>query len=67
MEYRTQIDRRRLYVQCTEHVEIIKLLEAGEVIDASYLVRRHLGGALSTTLPSQAASSGVRLEAASSA
>jgi DNA-binding GntR family transcriptional regulator len=55
MEYRTQIDRRRLYVQCTEHLELIGLLEAGEVVDASYLMRRHLGGALSTKLPAQAA------------
>ncbi len=51
MEYRTQIDRRRLYVQCTEHIELIKLLEDGQVVDASYLMRRHLGGALSTKLP----------------
>lgn len=55
MEYRTQIDRRRLYVQCTEHLEIIGLLERGEVVDASYLMRRHLGGALSTKLPAPAA------------
>ena len=55
LEYRTQIDRRRLYVQCTEHLEIIGLLEAGEVVDASFLMRRHLGGALSTKLPSRAA------------
>lgn len=54
MEYRTQIDRRRLYVQCTEHIEIIKILEDGQVVDASFLMRRHLGGALSTKLPERA-------------
>ena len=58
MEYRTQIDRRRLYVQCSEHIEIIKTLEAGQVVDASFLMRRHLGGALSTKLPERAADLG---------
>jgi len=63
MEYRTQIDRRRLYVQCSEHVEIIKVLEAGQVVDASYLMRRHLGGALSTKLPERAADLGAPIGA----
>ncbi|MFQ8433635.1 GntR family transcriptional regulator [Amaricoccus sp. W119] len=53
MEYRTEIDRRRLYVQCAEHIEILKLIEDGSIVDASYLMRRHLGAALSTKQPDQ--------------
>lgn len=46
MEYRAEINRERLVGQCNEHLEIISHLEAGEVIEASYLMRRHLKGAL---------------------
>lgn len=51
MEYRAKIDRNRLVEQCTEHLEIITLLERGEVADASYLMRRHLSGALKRKSP----------------
>lgn len=51
MEYRTRIDRDRLSVQCGEHLEMIGLLEKGDVVEASYFMRRHLGGALKRKLP----------------
>lgn len=46
MEYRAEINRERLIGQCNEHLEIISHLEVGEIIEASYLMRRHLKGAL---------------------
>lgn len=51
MEYRSSVDRRRLYTQCSQHLEVIGLLEKGDVIEASYLMRQHLGGALVTKSP----------------
>lgn len=51
MEYRAKIDKDRLVEQCTEHLEIIALLERGQVADASYLMRRHLSGALKRKSP----------------
>jgi DNA-binding GntR family transcriptional regulator len=51
MEYRAQVDRNRLQRQCTDHLEIIGLLERGEVIEASYRMRQHLGGALVAKSP----------------
>jgi DNA-binding GntR family transcriptional regulator len=46
LEYRSRVDRQRLQVQCSEHLEILSLLEQGNVFDASYLMRQHLSGAL---------------------
>jgi len=46
MEYRAEINRERLIGQCNEHLEIISHLESGEIVEASYLLRRHLQGAL---------------------
>ncbi|RWD66298.1 MAG: FadR family transcriptional regulator [Mesorhizobium sp.] len=46
MEYRSRVDRTRLVVQCQEHLQILDLLERGEVVEASYFMRRHLSGAL---------------------
>ena len=43
LEYRSQVDRKRLHRQCTEHLQILDLLERGEVMDASFLMRQHLG------------------------
>lgn len=51
LEYRAKLDRERLRVQCTDHLEILTLLEKGEVFEASYLMRRHLGGALARKSP----------------
>lgn len=51
MEYRAKIDRERLVVQCTEHLEILELLEKGDIVDASYKMRQHLSGALKRKSP----------------
>lgn len=51
MEYRAKIDHERLVVQCTEHLEILDLLEKGDVVDASYKMRQHLSGALKRKSP----------------
>lgn len=51
MEYRAEINVERLIEQCTEHLEIIELLEKGKVVDASYLMRQHLSGALKRKSP----------------
>lgn len=51
MEYRAEIDHARFTGQCTEHLELIDLLERGETVEASYFMRRHLGGALEKKSP----------------
>lgn len=51
MEYRARIDRERLSVQCGQHLEMLDLLERGEVVEASYFMRRHLSGALKRKSP----------------
>lgn len=51
LEYRARLDRSRLFVQCKDHLEILALLERGEVVEASFAMRRHLGGALSSKSP----------------
>jgi DNA-binding GntR family transcriptional regulator len=51
LEYRAQVDRKRLHRQCTDHLQIVSLLEQGDVIEASYLMRQHLGGALAAKSP----------------
>lgn len=51
LEYRSSIDRERLIVQCQQHIEIIDFLEQGELMEASYALRSHLGGALSKKSP----------------
>lgn len=51
MEYRAEINHERLVEQCSEHLEIIALLESGNVVDASYRMRQHLSGALKRKSP----------------
>jgi DNA-binding GntR family transcriptional regulator len=51
LEYRAHLNRERLRVQCTEHLQIVLLLEQGDTIEASYLMRRHLSGALAQKSP----------------
>jgi DNA-binding GntR family transcriptional regulator len=51
LEYRSRVDRSRLVVQCQEHLAILDLLDRGEIIEASYAMRKHLGGALSRKSP----------------
>ncbi|MEF0863683.1 MULTISPECIES: GntR family transcriptional regulator [Rhizobium] len=53
LEYRSNVDRDRLHGQCQEHLAILALLEKGEIIEASYAMRRHLDGALSRKSPLQ--------------
>jgi DNA-binding GntR family transcriptional regulator len=51
LEYRASVNHERLRVQCSEHLQIITLLEQGEIIEASYMMRRHLSGALDRKSP----------------
>jgi len=51
MEYRAEVNRERLIEQCTEHIEILSLLEKGNIVDASYHMRQHLSGALERKSP----------------
>lgn len=51
MEYRAEVNHDRLVEQCTEHLEILALLEAGNTVDASYRMRQHLSGALKRKSP----------------
>jgi DNA-binding GntR family transcriptional regulator len=45
IEYRITVDRSRLTRQCREHLELLDLLEAGELAEASAFLRRHIEGA----------------------
>lgn len=51
IEYRSVIDRERFETQCTEHVAMLDLIERGENLEASHLMRRHLSGAISRKSP----------------
>jgi DNA-binding GntR family transcriptional regulator len=51
LEYRSRIDRKRLVIQCQDHLAILDLLERGEVREASEAMRRHLSGALDSKSP----------------
>lgn len=51
MEYRTEVNLERFTVQCSEHLQLIELLERGEIAEASYFLRRHLAGALERKSP----------------
>jgi DNA-binding GntR family transcriptional regulator len=46
LNYRTLVDRSRFYDQASEHLQMLNLLERGENLECSYLLRRHLSGAL---------------------
>lgn len=48
LEYKAVVDRVRFVDQTKGHLEIIELLERGEVAEASYAMRQHLSGALKT-------------------
>lgn len=45
LEYRTTLDRDRLYRQCREHVEILDRLERGDMPSAAAYLRVHIEGA----------------------
>lgn len=51
LEYRSNVDRERLHVQCQDHLAILALLNKGDIVEASFAMRRHLGGALTRKSP----------------
>lgn len=51
LEYRASVDRERLRIQCSDHLRILDALDRNEVLEASYLMRTHLGGALERKSP----------------
>ena len=51
MEYRAKVDFGRVQAQSSEHLEIIDLLRRGEIVEASFYMRRHLAGAQSRKSP----------------
>ena len=52
IEYRVTLDRSRLTQQCHEHLEILDLLDAGNVTEASGYLQRHIHGASTLKSPS---------------
>lgn len=51
LEYRSMIDRNRLYKQCAEHIQMIELVEAGNNAEAAELMKRHLSGSFARKSP----------------
>ena len=51
LEYRAVFSRDRFVEQTREHLQIIALLERGDIVEASYAMRRHLAGALKLKSP----------------
>ncbi|EXJ12604.1 GntR family transcriptional regulator [Nitrincola nitratireducens] len=46
MEYKAKVNRDRIVANCTEHLEILDLLEEGKIVEASYALRQHLSATL---------------------
>lgn len=46
LEYRAAYRPERFIQQSTEHLMILDLLERGEILEASFAMKKHLGGAL---------------------
>jgi len=46
LEYRSIIDRTRVLQESTEHLEILDPIEAGDLVEASFRMRQHIGRAL---------------------
>ena len=51
LEYRSMIDRQRLFKQCAEHIQMIELVEQGDNLEASQLMKRHLSGSFAHKSP----------------
>lgn len=51
IEYRSMIDRKRLYTQCAEHLRMVELVEEGDNLEAAHLMRRHLSGSFARKSP----------------
>lgn len=47
LDYRTMDDRNRYYAEVKDHLHILELIEAGQLIEASYTMKQHLAKALS--------------------
>ena len=45
LEYRLTVDRSRLERQCREHLELLDMLESGDLVTASAFLRVHIGTA----------------------
>lgn len=45
LEYRLTVDRSRLERQCREHLELLDMIEAGDLVTASAYLRVHIGTA----------------------
>jgi DNA-binding GntR family transcriptional regulator len=46
IDYRTLIDRERFYQQANDHILMLDLLERGEALECSYVMKRHLSEAM---------------------
>jgi len=53
LEYRSMVDRKRLGQETVEHLEILELAMKGELVEASYAMRRHIGNAILRKRPRQ--------------
>ncbi|MEA1028038.1 GntR family transcriptional regulator [Pseudomonas sp. N-137] len=51
IEYRSMIDRKRLYKQCAEHIQMIELVEQGNNLEAAHLMKQHLSGSFAQKSP----------------
>lgn len=47
LEYRSMVDRSRVYRETSEHLEILETVMRGDVVSASFLMRQHLNAAIS--------------------
>lgn len=48
LEYRAAANPKRFVEQCTQHLAILELLARGEILEASFVMKKHLGGALTS-------------------
>ncbi|GGJ86686.1 GntR family transcriptional regulator [Pseudomonas matsuisoli] len=51
LEYRSMIDRKRLYKQCSEHLQMVELVEQGKNLEAAHLMKQHLTGSFARKSP----------------
>lgn len=51
LEYRSMIDRARLYKQCEEHLQMVVLVEEGKNLEAAHLMKQHLTGSFARKSP----------------
>jgi DNA-binding FadR family transcriptional regulator len=46
MDYRIMDDRSRYYAEVNDHMRLLALIESGQRIEASYMMKQHLAVAL---------------------